>query len=974
MTAMNAVCCHRNRFIRFLSLFVLVLSVLSISCRQQNAPTVENAADTIKPDDNRFTPVTLTAEGALDEPMNFEVLSDGRVFINERKGDLKIFNPIDKSVNLVGRIPVNTKYTSKEGKVTEAEEGFIGFTVDPKFDENHWAYLYYAHPTISKHVLSRWEIRNDKLVEGSEKIVLEIPTQREVCCHTGGGMTWDQSGNLFLAVGNNTGNVADKSQTDERPDRKSWDDQRGSGNTNDLRGKILRIHPNPDATYSIPEGNLFPKGTPKTRPEIYIMGDRNPWRPSIDSKTGWLYWGEVGPDANEDTRTTRMGMDEFNQARGPGYFGWPYFIGDNVAYPMYNYLNDSVSPGQDPAKPMNHSVNNTGLTELPPAQPAFIAYPYGNSEKYPLVGSGGRCAVGGPIYHSSNFTNAKRPFPAYYNGKWIVADLSRGWIMTISMKENGDYKSMEKFLPSYQPIEPIDIKFGPNGDLYVLEYGSNWFRKSDNSKLVRIEYNSGNRVPVVHASASISGGKTPLNVQLSSNGTKDADGDSLKYEWIITDATGKVSQTYHESNPVTVFSQPGAYLCTLTVTDPHGAKNSQAIKIIAGNAPPELSLAITGNKTFFFPGKPFGYDISVHDTEDGKIDSRQVAASIDYVSEGFDYTELIQGQRSVDASTRFAVAKAMINKVDCNNCHHLDTKSVGPMFIEIAGKYKSKYDWALDSLARKIRSGGSGVWGTVNMPAHPSISLNDAHTIVNYILNSNQKTISTLPLKGNYTPRVPTGDNGKGSVVIRAAYTDKGAPSSEPLTTEEIKILRSQQLSPGTADTIYRAVTSLQTMFAVSLNIIPKSGGYIGFKQIDFTGVQQLEISASAFPMMGYIGGNIEMHLDNPEGELIGQVKIESVNPFLGAGTANAAQNAGGATKAKAEPPKPSPEAKKMAGAQKKPAAGIGNPFARPGIKTDIKPVQGVHDIYFVFKNEKAKGDQPLMTVSNIKFNNEKQP
>ena len=70
---------------------------------------------------------------------------------------------------------------------------------------------------------------------------------------------------------------------------------------------------------------------------------------------------------------------------------------------------------------------------------------------------------------------------------------------------------MERFLPSYQPIEPIDIKFGPSGDLYVLEYGSNWFRKSDNSKLVRIEYNSGNRTPIVHATANASGGAVPLN-------------------------------------------------------------------------------------------------------------------------------------------------------------------------------------------------------------------------------------------------------------------------------------------------------------------------------------------------------------------------------------------------------------------------------------------------------------------------------
>jgi len=966
--------CQRFRLFSSLNIFAFIICLFTISCNQKNAGTIENAVDTIKPDDNRFTPVALTSEGALDEPMNFEVLKDGRVYINERKGNLKVYNPIDKTVSLVGTIPVNTKYTSKAGEVTEAEEGFIGFTVDPKFEENHWAYLYYAHPTISKHVLSRWEIKDEKLVPGSEKIVLEIKTQREVCCHTGGGMTWDQSGNLYLAVGNNTGNVAEKSQTDERPDRTSWDDQRGSGNTNDLRGKILRIHPNADATYSIPEGNLFPVGTVKTRPEIYVMGDRNPWRPSIDTRTGWLYWGEVGPDANEDSRTTRMGMDEFNQARGPGYFGWPYFIGENVAYPMYNYLNDSVSHGKDPAKPTNYSVNNTGLNELPPAQPAFISYPYRNSEKYPLVGSGGRCAVGGPVFRRSNFNDAKRPWPGYYEGKWIVADLSRGWIMAISMKENGDYKSMEKFLPSYQPIEPIDIKFGPNGDLYVLEYGSNWFRKSDNSKLVRIEYNAGNRTPHAHASANKSGGILPLTVNLSSSGTRDFDGDSLKYEWKVNQDSGKIAFTFNEPNPILNLDKPGAYTAILTVTDPSGAKNSQSVKIVAGNDPPKVNLNVTGNSTFFFAGKPFDYNITVSDKEDGRVDPGQVAASIDYTSEGFDFAELIQGQRSVDASTRFAVARAMINSVDCNNCHHLDTKSVGPEFIEIAEKYKSKHDWALDSLARKLRSGGSGVWGTVNMPAHPSISMNDVRTIVIYILSSNQKTISTLPLKGRYTPKIPAGDNGKGTVVIRAAYTDKSAKGSEPLTTEEIKLLRSQQVSPGSADMIQNVEISLQTLFAVTLTIIPRANGYIGFKQIDLTGIQQLEINAIAFPMMGYSGGTIEIRLDHPSGELLGQVNVVAVNPVFPGMTADSIQNAGGVKTKPAKASTAPPLARKKPAKATKKLSEDFNPFALPGIKADIKLTSGPHDIYFVFKNDNAKGEQPLMSVSNIRFNNTKAP
>lgn len=245
-----------------LSLFgIMLLTACNTGTQEQGADVVKS--DTTKPDETRFTPVVLTKDGDFDEPMNFEVLKDGMVFVNERKGTLKLFDPVTKQVSLVGSIPVNTKYTSAQGVVTEAEEGFMGFTVDPGYEKNHWVYLYYAHPTEKKHILSRWEIKNNKLVEGSEKILLEVGTQREVCCHTGGGMTWDAKGNLYLTVGNNTGNVADKSQTDERPGRSSWDDQRGSGNTNDLRGKILRIHPEANDTYTIPDGNLFPKVLPK---------------------------------------------------------------------------------------------------------------------------------------------------------------------------------------------------------------------------------------------------------------------------------------------------------------------------------------------------------------------------------------------------------------------------------------------------------------------------------------------------------------------------------------------------------------------------------------------------------------------------------------------------------------------------------------------------------------------------------------
>ncbi len=961
-----------TRYTFFISLFLFV------SCKQKELNS--SAADTKKPDDNRFTPVVLTTEGDFDEPMNFEVLKDGKVFINERKGALKLFDPITKTVTVAGTIAVNTKYTSAEGVVTEAEEGFMGFTVDPKFEENHWAYLYYAHPTEKKHILTRWEIRNDKLVAGSEKVLLEVGTQRESCCHTGGGMTWDAKGNLYLTVGNNTGNVADKSQTDERPNRSSWDDQRGSGNTNDLRGKILRIHPEANGTYSIPDGNLFPKGTEKTRPEIYVMGDRNPWRPSIDSKTGWLYWGEVGPDASADTKTTRTGMDELNQARKPGFFGWPYFIGENRGYPYYDYTNDSVHGENDPAKPVNNSVNNTGLKELPPAQPAFISYPYGVSEKFPEVGTGSRCAVGGPIYHKADFADAKRPYPGYFEGKWLAADLSRGWIMTISMDEKGDYKSMERFLPAYQPIEPIDIKFGKDGDLYVLEYGSNWFRKSENAKLVRIEYNSGNRSPIVKATASASGGAVPFKVSLSAEGTKDFDGDSLTYEWKVLPTAGGAQQVFKEANPSLTLSQPGSYTATLTVTDPQGAKNSQSLTIVAGNEPPVIGLNLTGNKSFFFPGKPISYSVDVADKEDGKINPAQVAVSIDYASEGLDYAEVSQQQRSVDASTRFAVAQYLISKSDCNNCHHADTKSIGPMFTEIADKYAAKQPWALDSLPKKIRGGGVGVWGNVNMPAHPGVSLNDARTIVNYILHVKEKNISTLPLKGNYTQQIPAGDNGKGSLIVRAAYTDKGAAGATPLTTEKVVVLHSPHLVPANADIIKDADIKKQLMFVVSVNLIPKNNGYIAFKKVDLTGIKQLELNASANPQQGFTGGTIEIRLGSPTGDLLGQTVLLPVNPFAAMmNAANATQNAGGGKGAPGAKPA-APAAKPVAAAAplkapaKRPAFNLASLFARPGIKVNIKETAGEQDLYLVFKNDKAKPAEPLLSISDIQLNDVVKP
>ncbi len=948
-----------------------VLLIIAVACSTQTPKDDPN----VRPEENRFTTTILTKPGELDEPMVIDFLPNGKVLFVERKGALKSFDINTSIVKTIATIPVNTKYTSKEGDVREAEEGLMGLAVHPQYDKNHWIYMYYADPDSAQHVLARWELYDDSLYANTKKVVIAVPTQRETCCHTGGGMTWDGDGNLYLTIGNNTGNpVAGTSGLDERPGRSSWDDQRGSGNTNDLRGKIIRIHPDDDGGYSIPEGNLFPKGTEKTRPEIYTMGHRNPWRVSRDSKTGYIYWGEVGPDASKDSIIGPRGYDEFNQAKKPGYFGWPYFIADNKPYARFNYATNEVGELFNPEKPVNESPNNTGLRELPPPVKAFIYYPYSTSEEFPLVGSSGRSATGGPVYHRSDFDNPARPFPAYFENKLIITEFMRGWIMLVTMDENGDYKSMEKFLPNENFSSAIDMKFGPDGDLYVLEYGSAWFRGNDNAQIVRIEYNGGNRKPIVKASADHVAGAIPLTVKLSSAGTTDYDTydkDALKYEWAIKSDNG-FNQVVNEADPSLTLDKPGVYSVTFTATDTKGEKNTQSFEIKAGNEPPVASIDITkGNKTFFFANNAIDYKIDVSDKEDGSLSAGtitpdQVSINFDYAPEGFDPIEIMANRVTTDEWTEFSKGLQLINASDCKSCHMMDKKSVGPAYNDVAAKYKNDAS-APERLAQKIIMGGGGVWGDHAMSAHPSISPQNAATMVAYILGlgTTSKTVAKKPAtEGSFTPAVPAGDNGRGSYLLRVAYKDKGTDQMSALTSEKIIALRNPSLDPEKAD--FQKGTVLMTTPTRSFSLVGNAA-YIGYKGLDLSGIQQVEFLVSAQPRTGALGGVIEVHIDSPDGPVIG--KTENITPRdIDFATAIAAMNA----KAGIKTPPAGQRPRRQGGGGG--AAGMDfsllRKFMSINTKAPIQATEGIHDVYFVFVNPNAKENQTIVQAVEITFQN----
>ncbi|WP_229209480.1 ThuA domain-containing protein [Dyadobacter koreensis] len=885
-----------------------------------------------RPEENRFAKVIL--EEKLDEPMELSVLNDGRVLFIQRKGDVRLYNLKTKELKTIAKIPVSLKYKNKQGKESMGEDGLLGLNKDPNFNENHWIYLYYSVPEEPKNILARFELRGDELVMESKKVLLDVPTQREECCHTGGSIAWDKAGNLYLSTGDNTNPHGSNgySPSDEQEGRSAWDAQKSSANTNDLRGKIIRIKPQPDGTYTIPDGNLFPKGTADTRPEIYTMGHRNPFRISVDQKTNYVYWGEVGPDAAKpDSSRGPAGHDEVGQARKAGNFGWPHFVGDNKAYNRYDFANKKSLEKWDVNAPSNTSPNNTGLKVLPAAQKAFIWYPYAASQDFPLVGTGGRNAMAGPVFYADHFKKAPGVFPDYYNGKLLAYDWMRGWIMAVSMDGEGNFSSMERFMPSYKFSNPMDMEFAENGDLYMLEYGTGWFSANNDARLIRIEYNGGNRKPQLQISANQMGGAAPMALRLTAKGTMDADDDLLKYSWKVSSKNG-FQKVINTPDANLILAKTGVYKAVLTVNDGKGGISSQAMEITVGNEPPVLTLDMPGsNKSFYAANKPFHYDINVRDKEDGTlgkgIDPEQVAVSIDYLAEGFDKIAIAQGHRSADASALFANGKKLIEASDCKACHSVDKKSIGPAYREVAAKYKGDNS-AAEKLTKKVISGGGGVWGETAMAAHPQLTAGEASEMVKYILNiSNEKSkVKSLPVKGTYVAKVPSGDKGKGIFIVRASYEDSGASGLPSVRSEQSFTLRNSKIDVHGFD-------DYDNMMKVSNNgmnlaIASKPGAYMVLKQIDLNAISELQIQAMApKPQLNAAGGKIELRMDSPSGALIGESALLEPSEAL----------------------------------DFKPT------LLSVPVKTPSKSDSQLHDVYLVFVNPKAE-EHSLMIVIGSEF------
>lgn len=827
------------------------------------------AITTPAPDENRFVRTVLT-QGTLFEPTEMAILPNLDILLVQRRGEIMLYKNQTKSISQIASLDVYSK-TSVPG--VNAEEGVLGLAADPDFKQNNYVYIYYSPIDTSVNRLSRFKFVNDKIDKSSEKIILQLYSQREICCHTGGSIAFGPDKLLYLSTGDNATPFDAPNQQftnkgfapmDNRPGLEQYDAGRSSGNTNDLRGKILRIKIKPDGSYEIPEGNLFPPNTPLTRPEIYVMGNRNPYRISIDSKTNFLYWGEVGPDANADVAERGpRGYDELNQARKAGFFGWPYFVGNNYAYRQYDYKTGTSGEPFDKLKPINNSPNNTGLKDLPPVAPAFIWYPYAESKEFPQVGTGGRNAEAGPVYHSELYPKETR-YPSYFDNKLFMYDWIRGWVKAVTMKENGDYDNMEPFMGSSPFIAPIDMEVGPDGRLYILEYGKGWFSKNPDAGIVRIDYVSGNRPPKVDDLViSNTSGVMPYKLQAKVI-SSDPDKDALTYVW---DLGNGVTKTTTQPSIEYTYTKAGEYPVSVEVFDNTKASTSSAKKTVyAGNARPKLNIALKGNKTFYFPGQPVDYNILVTD-QGSPVNRNKIYVSSSYIK-GTDMAGAALGHQEVPD---VQIGEALMLKSDCSACHKVNAVSVGPSFTEVSNKYQAQGN-AISYIASKILKGSSGVWGEVAMPAHAAMPENDAQKIAQYVLSLSSKTASkpTMPAQGKIIPAAAPDENT--TLAINASYTDEGSEGLKPLTGSGSAFLRSNFISAR--ELTQRARLTLKDSTATGLISYPQTNGWVKLSKIDLTGVSSLALSTINSPEEGSY--TFELRLDGENGKLIGSTELNS--------------------------------------------------------------------------------------------------
>ena len=428
----------------------------------------------------------------------------------------------------------------------------------------------------------------------------------------------------------------------------------------------------------------------------------------------------------------------------------------------------------------------------------------------------------------------------------------RNWIQTAKLG-TGD-PVVTPFLPDWNFRRPVDMKLGPDGALYLIEYGDKWWENTD-SRIARIVYRRGNRAPQAVLEANTTAGAAPLEVSISATQSTDPDGDTLKFQW----SDGQTGPVWKQQ-----IKKAGVHAVSVTVIDPSGAKSTATQQVHVGNARPVVAFQSPAHGSFFDWKEKLKYDLKVTDAETQKIDANLVALQGEFRNRRYLTDE------DAELSTP---GLALMRKSTCFACHISDAPSAGPSYELVAKKYADDPN-AGAHLADKVLKGGVGVWGQQPMPPHPQHTLEQTRLMVDWILSLNDNTASTprRGLSGTYVaPDQPKIRVNEGVLVLTAGYTDAGAEGLPPLRGEQTIVLHSRRKKAALYDANYGMQYVEQVEGEKGIIGHFQNGDAIVFRELNLAGVSKILVRAGGIEGTG----RFELRAGSAKGKLLAVVRVK---------------------------------------------------------------------------------------------------
>ncbi|MDX3003497.1 PQQ-dependent sugar dehydrogenase [Kribbella solani] len=554
----------------------------------------------------------------LTDPTNVAFSPDGRVFVAEKSGLIKVFDSLDD--------PTPSVYADLRTEVYNYwDRGLLGLALNPNFPKDPRIYVLYTHDGLIGGPTPKWGTPNTDAdpcptppgptgdgcqasarlsvlnANGAEQVLIEDWCQ-VFPSHSIGSIEFGPDGMLYAGGGEGASfTYVDYGQdsypaSDVTPDNPCGDgpapvgatlkpptaeggalraqDVRTPGDPTSLDGSIIRIDPN---TGQAAPGNPMASSTDANARRIVAYGLRNPMRFTFRPGTKELWIGDVGYSTWEEIDRV---IDPTAKVTN---FGWPCYEGA------------ARQPGYD-------AINVNLCENLYAAGPSAVASPYYAYKHTDHIVPGESCTVGSSSIAGMSFYSEGN-YPAGYDGALFFADYSRRCVWAMMPGANGlpDPAKTQVFASGYGATR---LQTGPGGDLFAVDY--------DNGRVLRYVYDATNNPPTAVIQADPSSGPTPLTVTFDGTASNDADGDPLTYAWdldgdgVYDDSTAAVVQhTYTTSGEVTA---------RLKVSDGHTTSTTSK-QISVANTAPTATITAPGPATTWKVGDTINFSGTATDPE-----------------------------------------------------------------------------------------------------------------------------------------------------------------------------------------------------------------------------------------------------------------------------------------------------------------------------------------------------------------------